>query len=65
MAHGNHSEKMVLVKAVLPQMMSAMNTVAQNEQEAAERAAVERMYATMRGEETDVVEDSAPKLRIV
>lgn len=48
---GSPQEKSALVKAVLPQMLGAMNTVAQDEAAAEERASIERMYAMMRGEQ--------------
>lgn len=47
---GTPAEKQALVKAVLPQMLSAMNTVAQDEAAADEQAAYDRMRATLRGE---------------
>jgi hypothetical protein len=47
---GAPADKIALVKAVLPQMLGAMNTVAQDEQEAEERAAYDRMRAALRGD---------------
>lgn len=47
---GSPADKLALVKAVLPQMLGAMNTVAQSEAEAEERAAYDRMRAMLRGE---------------
>lgn len=49
---GSPADKTALVKAVLPQMLSAMSTVAQEEQEAEERAAYDRLRADLRGETT-------------
>jgi len=47
---GSPADKTALVKAVLPQMLSAMNTVAETEREAEERLAYDRMRAELRGE---------------
>lgn len=51
MKHGTPQEKSMLVKAVLPQMLAAMGSVAQTEQEAEERAAYDTMRAVLRGEQ--------------
>jgi hypothetical protein len=58
---GSPADKTALVKAVLPQMLGAMNTVQQDEQEAEERAAYDRLRAALRGE---VPVDEAPVVRI-
>lgn len=50
MAFGTPAEKSSLVKAILPQMLSAMGSAAQAEEAAAEQAAYDRMRATLRGE---------------
>jgi hypothetical protein len=50
MRTGAPADKIALTKAILPQMLAAMNTVAQSEAEAEERAAYDRMRATLRGE---------------
>lgn len=63
MRAGSSAEKAALVKAILPQMLNAMNTVSQNEQEATERAAYERMQAVMRGD--IALEDTSPNLKVV
>jgi hypothetical protein len=47
---GSPQDKQALVKAVLPQMLAAMNTVAQDEAAAEEQAAYDRMRAALRGE---------------
>jgi len=47
---GSPADKQSLVKAVLPQMLAAMNTVAQDEAAAEEQAAYDRMRAALRGE---------------
>lgn len=49
---GSPADKTALVKAVLPQMLSAMNTVAETEREAEERLAYDRLRAELRGEDT-------------
>lgn len=48
---GSPADKTALVKAVLPQMLGAMNTVAENERAAEERRAYDRMMAMLRGEQ--------------
>ncbi len=58
---GSPADKTALVKAILPQMLSAMNTVAQGEQEAEERAAYDRMRSALRGE---LPPDSLPALKL-
>ena len=58
---GSPAEKTALVKAVLPQMLSAMNTVAQDESEAEERAAYDRMRSALRGE---LPPDELPALKL-
>lgn len=65
MKFGSSQDKLALVKAILPQMLGAMNTVAQNEEAAAERAAYDRIRAMMRGEPETVVEEDAPPSRQV
>lgn len=47
---GAPADKTALVKAVLPQMLSAMATVQQAEAEVEQRAAYDRMRAMLRGE---------------
>jgi hypothetical protein len=49
---GSPADKIALTKAILPQMLAAMNTVAQSEAEAEERAAYDNMMRVLRGEDT-------------
>lgn len=58
---GSPQDKTALVKAVLPQMLSAMNTVAETERAAEQRAAYDRLRAELRG---DVPEQDAQVARI-
>jgi hypothetical protein len=57
---GSPADKTALVKAVLPQMLSAMSTVQQGEQEAEQRASYDRMMAMLRG---DLPAQDEPALR--
>ena len=49
---GSPADKIALTKAILPQMLAAMGTVAQSEAEAEERKAYDNMMAVLRGEQT-------------
>lgn len=53
MRYGAPADKLSLTKSILPQMLAAMNTVAQSESEAEEREAYDRMRAELRGEKPD------------
>lgn len=60
---GSPSDKLALTKAILPQMLQAMNTVAQDEAAAEEQAAYDRMRAALRGEVP--VTELTPQLKAV
>lgn len=64
MLFGSPQDKLALVKAILPQMLGAMNTVAQDEEAAAERAAYDRILAMCRGEVATATEDSPPSRQV-
>lgn len=50
MRHGEPSAKTQLSKQIMPQLLKAINKVDQDEGEAEERAAYERMMAALRGD---------------
>lgn len=50
MRHGDPAQKTALAKQILPQMLGAIRKVDGDENEAAERAAYERMMAAIKGE---------------
>lgn len=52
MRHGTPSEKLQLARSIVPQLLTAMKSVDQNQTDAAKREAYERMMAKMRGEES-------------
>ena len=54
MRHGDPSAKTALAKQVIPQLLTAINKVDQNESEAEERAAYERMMKALTGEVHEV-----------
>ena len=54
MRHGEPSAKTALAKQVIPQLLTAINKVDQNESEAEERAAYERMMKALTGEVHEV-----------
>lgn len=49
MRHGDPSAKTALSKQIIPQLLTAINKVDQNEHEAEERAAYERLMAALAG----------------
>ena len=70
MRHGDPGQKTALSKQIIPQLLTAINKVDADENEAEERAAYNRMMAAMRGEvapiqpkpveEPEATEDAAP-----
>lgn len=50
MRHGEPSAKTALSKQIIPQLLTAINKVDQNEHEAEERAAYERLMRAMAGD---------------
>ena len=65
MRHGEPAQKTALAKTILPQLLTAINKVDQNEGEAEERAAYQRLMEKLTGktpehEEPDTTPEAAP-----
>lgn len=56
MRHGSPTDKMAMMKTLMPHMLEALRQTEQNERAAAEKAAVERIYAALRGQGVDIGE---------
>ena len=50
LAHGSPTDKMAMMKTLMPHMLEALRQTEQNERAASERAAYERIMAELRGD---------------